>query len=169
MQLPGEEPISATDFFGHERSLNAAILSKLAGLNIKGAALRDLQQVKTIELRRQIEELSSQLVRAQRSGITDPQKQAATERIADRLRTVMEKARQEIVFQPEGQPAQSGRLLETRKDFKPLSQSSAKTIGDSVRRDLRDTMKDETIPLEQKIQRSLQQKPVREFLENFSK
>lgn len=169
IQLPGEQPISPTDYFGHRRDIVNTIESKILGLNVKGAALRELQQVKMIEFRRQIDELSSQLVRSQKSGITDPQKRATADRITERLKSVIEKAGSEIVFSPQAKAGDVKNLLETRSDVKALSESSAKTIGNALRRELHETMKDDSVSLEAKINRSLEQRPLNRFLQESTR
>lgn len=89
MRLPGEQPLSATDFFGRRTTLATAIASKIFGLNTKAVSLQDVQQLGLIRLQSQVDELSKQLVRVQRSGITNAQKQVETGKIVEKIEQVV--------------------------------------------------------------------------------
>lgn len=116
VQLPGETPISAFDFFGRRTTLTTAIASKIFGLQTKAISLQEVQLIGGIQFQSQIDELSKQLVRTQMSGITESQKEVQTGIITGKIMELTEKFLTRLgmgnLKEPEDRP--QGRLRESR-------------------------------------------------------
>ena len=95
-QLPGEAPLNPEDFFGRRRTLGTAIASKVFGINVKSVSLRELKQLGVMDLDRQMGILSAVLVRIQRSGLTDAQKQVEQAKVVEKMKELGRATKQKI-------------------------------------------------------------------------
>lgn len=95
-QLPGEAPLNPEDFFGRRRTLGTAIASKVFGINVKSVSLRELKQLGLMDFDKQMGTLSAALVRLQRSGLTDAQKQVEQAKVVEKMKELGRATKQKI-------------------------------------------------------------------------
>jgi len=91
-QIPGEQPLSPTDFLGRQSTPGSVAAAKLGGINVKKVSLEDSVRLFDLRVGRKMRALSQKMSKILNSGVSKPQKEMELVKIQRQQQVVLDEA-----------------------------------------------------------------------------